>query len=117
MRKIALAAALSSVIWMWAQDRLAVDPRMTIFFENDRVRVQEHRLKPGERVGMHSHPDSIIVVMNNSRFRMVVSDGRKLEGENKMGQAIWLPALSHSVENIGGTEIRNIVIELKGRTR
>ena len=117
MRKVALAAVLCSSIWTCAQDRLTVDPRMRIFFDNDRVRVQEHRLKPGEKVGMHSHPDSIIVVMNNSRFRMVMSDGRKLEGENKMGQAIWLPALSHSVENIGGTEIRNIVIELKGSTR
>ena len=117
MRKIALGAAFSYAIWMWAQDRSAVDPGMKIFFENDRVRIQEHRLKPGEKVGMHSHPDSIVVVMNDSRFRMVMSDGRTLDGENKTGQAIWLPALSHSVENIGHTEIRNIVIELKRSTK
>jgi hypothetical protein len=114
-RALAVTAvlALSTAIWVLAQDRKAVDPSMKILLENDRVRVQEHYLKPGQKIAMHSHPDKVIYAINDWKVRETYPDGTSKVVEGKAGTAVWGTAKTHAVENIGTTEVRNIVIELK----
>jgi hypothetical protein len=33
--------------------------------------------------------------------------------ERKVGEAYWNEALSHTVENIGDTDIHNLIVEMK----
>ncbi len=108
-----VALALCTAIWVRAQDRKLVDPSMKILLENDRVRVQEHYLKPGQTIGMHSHPVKVIYAINDWKVRETFPDGTSRVVEGKAGTAVWGTAKSHSVENIGTTDVRNIVIELK----
>jgi len=96
-----------------AQDRKEVDPSMKILLENSRVRVQEHYLKPGQKIAMHSHPDKVIIAINDWKVRETLADGTTRVVEGKAGTAKWGPATRHAVENIGTTEVRNIVVELK----
>ena len=115
-RIVSLAA--SAVIFMLAiagsaQDRKAADPSMRVYLDNDHVRVQEHRLAPGERVGMHSHPCYFIYVTQDAKVRFTFPDGSSREAAAKADSVFWHEAGSHAVENIGDTEIRNIVTELK----
>ena len=44
---VTVMVVLCATVWVIAQDRKLVDPSMKVLFENDRVRVQEHYLKPG----------------------------------------------------------------------
>ena len=110
---ILLTTGLSAAVWVHAQDRKSVDPSMRILLENDRVRVQEHYLKPGEKIGMHSHPAKVIYAVNDWKVRVTFPDGSSRIGEGKAGEAKWAEAVTHAIENIGQTEVRNIVIELK----
>jgi len=103
-------------ILVLGQDRKVVDPSMKILLENDRVRVQEHYLKPGEKIGMHSHPDKVIYAINDWKVRETYPDGTSRVVEGKAGTAVWGSAKSHAVENIGTTDVRNIVIELKDQS-
>jgi hypothetical protein len=112
---IALVLVLFTAISILGQDRKSVDPTMKILLENDRVRVQEHYLKPGQKIGMHSHPDKVIYAINDWKVRETYPDGTTRVVEGKAGSAVWGTAKSHAVENIGTTEVRNIVIELKER--
>jgi hypothetical protein len=109
----ALAITMCGAIWGFAQDRKAVDPSMKVLLENDRVRVQEHFLKLGEKVAMHSHPNKVIYALNDWKVRETLADGTTRVVEGKAGTARWGKATQHAVENIGTTEVRNIVIELK----
>jgi beta-alanine degradation protein BauB len=109
----AVAILMCGAIWGFAQDRKAVDPSMKVLLENDRVRVQEHFLRPGEKVAMHSHPDKVIYAINDWTVRETLADGTTRVVEGKAGTARWGKATRHAVENIGATEVRNIVIELK----
>ena len=109
----AVALTMCGAIWGFAQDRKAVDPSMKVLLENDRVRVQEHFLKPGEKIAMHSHPDKVIYALNDWKVRETLADGTTRVVEGKAGTARWGKATQHAVENIGTTEVRNIVIELK----
>ena len=85
-----------------------------LLMENERVRVLDIRLKPGEKAPMHNHPnDHVIYVINGGKVRLTSSDGKKNEFDLKPGQTIWMEAGSHEAENIGSTVGHNLAIELK----
>ena len=85
-----------------------------LLMENERVRVLEIHLKPGEKAPMHNHPnDHVVYVMNNTKFKLTFSDGKSGEFDLKAGQTIWMEAGSHATENIGTSEGHNLVVELK----
>jgi quercetin dioxygenase-like cupin family protein len=86
----------------------------TLLLENDRVRVLEIRLKPGEKAAMHNHPgDHVIYVLNGAKMKLSFPDGTSDEFDLKTGKALWMEAGSHATENIGKTEAHNLAIEIK----
>jgi quercetin dioxygenase-like cupin family protein len=81
--------------------------------ENERVRVIEVRQKPGEDIPMHSHPDLVLYLLSGGRDRWTFPDGTTQENTFAPGEVHFFPAMSHSVENIGKTEMHLIAVELK----
>lgn len=84
-----------------------------VIFENERVRILENRMQPGERAPMHSHPDIVVVPLNGGRFRFRTPDGEVIEANQEAGQPAFYPATEHESENIGENESRGIIVELK----
>ena len=85
-----------------------------LLLENERVRVMDIRLKPGEKAPMHHHPDDhVVYVMNPAKFRLTFADGKSNEFDLNAGQAIWMEAGSHATENVGRSEGHNLVVEIK----
>lgn len=99
----------------WAQDPLEVaDPETyQLKFENERVRVMELNLKPGSSIPEHSHPDHFVYILSGGKLKLTHPDGTVAEVEGKEGQVMWLPAETHSTVNIGDTEVKAVVVELK----
>ncbi len=86
----------------------------SLLMENERVRVLDIRLKPGEKAPMHNHPrDHVVYVMNDAKLRLTFPDGKSGDFDLKAGQTIWLEAGSHATENIGTSDGHNLVVELK----
>lgn len=83
-----------------------------IVFENERVRVLEYLDGPGDRTTPHSHPDSVMVTLSEFDRRLRVGDQQR-EVSLRSGTATWLPAQTHSGENIGKTATHTIFVELK----
>lgn len=100
-----------------AANALKVDPRSYhILFENDKVRVVEHVSRPRMGVcgtGMHSHPDHVTVVLTDSKVRVKLPDGQTFVSDGKAGDIFFEPAVTHSVENMAGHDVRAYLIELK----
>jgi quercetin dioxygenase-like cupin family protein len=85
-----------------------------LLMENERVRVLDLRLKPGEKAPMHNHPhDHVVYVMNSTKFRLTFAGGKSSEFDLRAGQTFWMDAGSHATENIGTAEGHNLVVELK----
>lgn len=84
-------------------------------FENDRVRVLEYLDHPGDQTTPHSHPDSVMVTLSDFDRRLGVGDQQR-DVSLKSGLATWLPAQSHSGENVGTTNTHTIFVELKEST-
>jgi beta-alanine degradation protein BauB len=85
-----------------------------LLLENDKVRVMEIRLKPGQIAPMHNHPnDHVVYVMKDAKFKLSFPDGKNMEIELKSGKVVWMEAGAHEIENVGTTAGHNLVIELK----
>jgi quercetin dioxygenase-like cupin family protein len=89
-----------------------------LLFENDRVRVWDLRIEPGESTGLHRHEnDYLYVVIGDGRLQTVFADGRReapramhdgdVRFRTVQGEAV------HEAVNVGDGPWRNIVVELK----
>lgn len=96
------------------QDRATAVPDMKVLLENERVRVQFHDVKVGEKTPMHSHPSYVAYVFGPYKARFVFGDGSVKTAERKAGDVFYSGPVVHSVENIGATPIHNLIVELKG---
>jgi beta-alanine degradation protein BauB len=85
-----------------------------LLMENEKVRVMDMKLKPGEKSPMHNHPnDHVVYVFNDANFKLSFPDGNSAEFELKAGQVLWIEAGPHETENIGLKEGHNLVVESK----
>src|SRR5277367_1017901 len=101
-----------------AQDAARVQPQTyRVALENDKVRVLDYNSRPGMGVcgdGMHSHPAHLTVVLSGASVRIKTPDGKTVEQRDvPAGVVFWSEAETHSVENISGSNVRSLIIELK----
>jgi quercetin dioxygenase-like cupin family protein len=82
--------------------------------DNDRVRVVEYHIKPGEHEPLHSHLAGVAYVISGGTLRTTDADGKMSIGQLKAGEVHWRKDhVVHSVENVGDTELRALIVELK----
>jgi len=100
-----------------AQDAVQSQPQSyRVAFENDKVRVLEYNGRPGMGVcgdGMHSHPAHLTVLLTTGKVRVKTPDGKVEVHNDPVGAVFWSNAETHEVENISGSNIRALLIELK----
>ncbi len=93
---------------------VAANSAYQLLLENDKVRVMEVRLKPGQKAPMHDHPSPhVVYVKTDSRLKLTFPDGKDNVIDLKAGQSLWLDAGPHEAENVGKTDFDNLVVEVK----
>jgi len=117
-RALGLAAAFFMAITgskpLFSQDPVRVAPKnVKVVFENNRVRVLEVRIKPGEKIPMHSHPPHLTYTLSDFKGKYSTPDGENTLNLGKTSAWSWTEAITHASENVGTTEIRAFAIELK----
>jgi predicted metal-dependent enzyme (double-stranded beta helix superfamily) len=91
----------------------------TLLFENDRVRVWDLRLEPGQSTGLHRHTnDYLYVVIGGGTLQALDADGHPKRPPERMDDgAVRFRTLDgqdvHEAVNVGETPWRNIIVELK----
>jgi quercetin dioxygenase-like cupin family protein len=84
-----------------------------VVFENERARVLDVRMKPGESTSRHSHPDYVVYLLSGGKVRFTSPSGESAEVELPAGASMWRNAEEHATENIGTTEVRALFFEPK----
>ena len=87
--------------------------RLTVKFENERVRVLELLLKPGQSERQHSHPQYVLYPLTDYKVRNTSADGTVRVFERKAGEVFWGDPITHGGENVGTTDVHAIIVELK----
>jgi quercetin dioxygenase-like cupin family protein len=92
-----------------------------VLFENDRVRVWEMVLRPGEESTRHVHEsDYLFVYLSHSKIQLMTDDGPPETSEQRPGFVQYTDVgqgIVHAVKNVGDSEHREILVELKGPSR
>ena len=97
-----------------AQDPVLVNAStVKVRLDNDKVRVLEATLKPGDKEKLHSHPAYVFYVIDGGKVRNHATDGKTTETELKAGEVFYRDPLTHWAENIGDTTIRVLLVEVK----
>jgi mannose-6-phosphate isomerase-like protein (cupin superfamily) len=96
-----------------------------LVLENEKVRILEVTIKPGEKEPFHVHSmPSVMIIVSGSKLRITqatIADGEVVTGksievgaDNFQPPPLWMPPQGiHSAENTGSTNFRAYRIELK----
>ena len=90
-----------------------------LLFENERVRVWDLQLAPGQSTGMHRHVnDYLYVVIGDGSLQAADAEGNRGEARDRQDGEVVFNALEggvavHEAFNVGAGPWRNIIVELK----
>jgi hypothetical protein len=90
-----------------------------LWFEDDRIRVFESRLEPGQRAPFHIHDKTYFwTVVDAGRGLQRFADGSYIVhdyvlGETKRLEHNFADTLIHDLENVGNTTLRFVTVEFK----
>jgi hypothetical protein len=102
-----------------AVNAMALDPVVTdgdqykVLFENEKVRVLEHRDQPGEKTHQHYHPAFVLYALSPFERKITLTDGKVIMRKFKAGDVIYSEEQTHIGENVGQTPTHVIIVEMK----
>ena len=97
-----------------AHDAAEVAPHVyTVAFENERIRLLDVRMKPGDESAVHAHPDYLVYALSDGKVRLTAASGESAEVEVKAGDVMWREPEEHAVDNLGSTDVNALLLELK----
>jgi quercetin dioxygenase-like cupin family protein len=97
-----------------AQDlAVSAGKQAKVVLDNDKVRVIELQMAPGQSTGMHSHGDNVVVFLSGGAATQTMADGTTRSMDRKPGEVLWSGPVTHDTRNTGKTAVHTLVIELK----
>jgi len=84
-----------------------------VLFENERVRLLDVRMKPGEESAQHSHPNYLLYALEGGKVKLTDALGQSAEVDVPVGATMWRDAEEHSALNVGTTDLHALFVELK----
>jgi len=86
-----------------------------ILFENELIRIWEVDLQPGEHQGFHQHHHPYVVIsVAEGENKITAIDGTERYTTEPVGHFVYQDAGQiHDLQNIGTTQYRNRLIEIK----
>ena len=85
-----------------------------LLFENEKVRMLDLSIDPGDRTVMHSLRDHLIYIITDCTATFTNPSGEPQKCTLSRGQAQWFPARSHEIVNNGSVPMEAIIVEFKG---
>jgi len=119
MKRMGLLTTCALALFLLMGAARSLDPAVVnphtikVTLENEHVRVFEAVLKPGQKEALHSHPRTVVYVIEGGRMRNHPETGAATESELTAGQTLYREPLTHWAENIGTTTMRLVVVEMK----
>jgi hypothetical protein len=123
-RSLPLSSGSTAAEWPWPDDldaMIAAPGFHRVLYEDDRVRVLDGRVPPGETVPVHTHRwGGVLYILATSDFIRrdpdgnILADTRAAKTTPIEGTAVWGgPLTPHSLENTGNKEFRTLTVEMK----
>jgi quercetin dioxygenase-like cupin family protein len=103
---------------MLSPDEVKANPVGTdLLFEDDRVRIWQIALEPGQEAPFHTHHlDYTTITVEGGDLERLNGDGSVDRVKSEAGRVMrWYKSTrTHGLRNVGSTRFRNVIVELKG---
>ncbi len=76
------------------------------------VKLHEVTLNPGDSVGLHTHPDFTLYILQGGTLKIYPKEGEPQVLELKTGMGFIFPTVTHSGKNIGTTTVKLVVSDI-----
>ena len=109
--------AVSAILLLGSQVASAQDAmqyglkHLKVLAEDDKVRVLRYTPGKGDKTPLHSHPSTVLYVIQGGKVRITAADGKSVDGELKSGTVLLRPAVTHADEALDDLDV--ILVELK----
>jgi hypothetical protein len=115
----ALSARPTADVQQASMDPLVVSPdHYRLVFENEYVRVIRQQMAGRDRVPMHQHAMSaVMVLVTDQNQRQALPDGTTREQHRKAGEIFWSEPVTHAGENLSDKPYEYIRVDIKAATR
>jgi hypothetical protein len=110
-------------VWPWPDslDALLAAPAHSLVLENQKMRVVQTRIGPGQTVPEHTHRLAGVRfieiwsdLMRRDQPGNVLVDTRRLADRPRLNPRLWPePLPPHTVENAGGVAFNRVPVEIK----
>ena len=91
----------------------ATSGMVKVILENEQARVMEIHLQPGESIAPGSRSACIVYFLTESTVKSTLQGKDPVVIIHKAGESIWREPMESQEENVGNTEARALVIEMK----
>lgn len=117
MKTLKVALVLSALPFTAAaQDVVKVDSaHYKVLIDNAVVRVLKVTVSAGAKSPMHSHPDAMLVSLQDSKAQFTLPDGKTQDSVIGKETAVYTPATTHASANVGTTPVDAILVEFKAK--
>ena len=117
MKTLKVALVLAALpLAAQAQDVVKVDAaKYKVLIDNPSVRVLKVAVSPGAKSPMHSHPDAMLVSLQDSKAQFTLPDSKTQDSVIGKETAVYTPATTHASANVGTTPVDAILIEFKAK--
>ena len=97
-----------------AMDPVKVEANIisNVFADTLGVKFYELIIKPGDSVGLHSHPDHLVYVVDGGMVELKNNEGKATPTEFKTGMGVVTGPDIHSGKNTGTTTIKMVVADI-----
>lgn len=97
-----------------AMDPVKVEANVitSILADTLNVKFYELLIKPGDSVGLHSHPDHLVYVIDGGMVELKDKEGKATQTEFKTGMGVVTGPDVHSGKNTGTTTIKMVVADI-----
>ena len=112
----AMIVSAASAVAQTAEPSYKGDPTVyNVIFEDANFRVIEAIRKKGVHDKVHGHPLPFVIYnVTDCKTKLYAADGKTVERDDKAGAASALPPIaSHSAENTGSADCKQIFVEKK----
>jgi len=103
---------------VYAQDpvKLAPNNYKKVLIDNEQTRVVDFEIAPGETIPWHSHPNHLIYALTSGKIEITDKGKTPTVADIKMGDAMYMPAVTHMAKNTGTTTVKLVIVEIKPMT-
>ena len=99
-----------------AQDVSKIDPaHYKVLIDNASVRVLKVAVSPGSKTPIHSHPDAMLVSLQDSKAQFTLPDKTTVDSVIGKETAVYTPATTHASANVGTTPVDALLVEFKAK--